>query len=240
MRRVSRVWIAATTVLMVGVLGYAQAEEWNWTVTPFGFMPGMDGDVIARGIPAPVDVSFSDILDNLDLAAMVALDANNGTWGVLSELVWMDLQSTSGQGPTEVRVELEQTVISAIPYYRVVADDAKTADIGAGARFIDISMDATGPRGARDGSQNWVDPILLARVRAPVAESCYLAGTVDIGGFGVESDFTWEVLVKAGYSINETVDLIVGYRHLDIDYKDGDFAYDVATSGIILGAHLSF
>jgi len=55
----------------------------------------------------------------------------------------------------------------------------------------------------------------------------------------VESDLTWQVVASAGYSITENVDLLLGYRHLDIDYEDGDFSYDVATSGLGVGVSVA-
>ena len=56
-----------------------------------------------------------------------------------------------------------------------------------------------------------------------------------VGGFGVGSDLAYQILVGLLYPLSDSVQLGIGYRHLDLDYEDGDFAYDVATSGPIAG-----
>lgn len=61
----------------------------------------------------------------------------------------------------------------------------------------------------------------------------------DIGGFGIESDFTWQLTLTAGYALTDNTEFLVGYRHLDVDYKNGGFGYDVATSGFGLGFRIS-
>jgi hypothetical protein len=75
----------------------------------------------------------------------------------------------------------------------------------------------------------------MLNMRLPVAEKCFVDVYGDIGGFGVESDLTWMVMGAAGYSISESIDLLVAYQHLDADYENGDFVYDAATSGFAVG-----
>jgi hypothetical protein len=36
------------------------------------------------------------------------------------------------------------------------------------------------------------------------------------------------------------VDLLLEYRHFEVEYEKGDFSYDMATRGFALGASLSF
>ncbi len=218
----------------------AQAEEWNWRVTPYAWLSGLEGDSTVSGVSSELDESFSDVLDNLDMSAMITFDANKGNWGVLGDFIWVDLESSSSTALGKITTDVEEFIISAVPYYRLVSDEAKTLDVGAGIVLVDLDMNITTPGESEGGSQDWIDPIILARLTVPVAEKSFLACVADVGGFGVASDFTWELIVQAGYSITENVELVVGYRHLDIDYEDGDFAYDVATTGFLLGAHLSF
>jgi hypothetical protein len=61
-----------------------------------------------------------------------------------------------------------------------------------------------------------------------------------IGGFGVNSDFTWDVMGALGYEVTDSISMIGGYRALGVDYADGDFVFDVVQHGPILGAVFRF
>ncbi len=89
-----------------------------------------------------------------------------------------------------------------------------------------------------------VDPLLGARVRRALNDrwQAHLRG--DIGGFGVGSDFTWNLEVDASVRVTERLSLIFGYRVLNIDYDEGvglqRFLFDAGISGPRFGMALSF
>jgi hypothetical protein len=62
---------------------------------------------------------------------------------------------------------------------------------------------------------------------------------MDVGGFGIGSDFAWQLVSRFNWRPADAVDLFFGYRVLDADFEDGDganrFLYDVQTSGPLLG-----
>ncbi|PAU87220.1 hypothetical protein CK507_10930 [Pseudomonas sp. WN033] len=60
------------------------------------------------------------------------------------------------------------------------------------------------------------------------------------GGFGVGSDSMTDILVSAGYSINEQTAVLVGYRHMWLDYTDGGFEFDARIHGLGLGLDYRF
>ncbi len=69
----------------------------------------------------------------------------------------------------------------------------------------------------------------------------------DIGGFGVGSDFAWNVAGLLFYDFDlfgKDASVIAGYRALYQDFEDGSgankFAYDVTTHGPILGMVIRF
>ena len=61
----------------------------------------------------------------------------------------------------------------------------------------------------------------------------------DIGGFGVGSDFSWHTTAYASWQVAEHGNLLIGYRHLDVDYEDGSgasrFKMDVSEGGPTVG-----
>lgn len=88
--------------------------------------------------------------------------------------------------------------------------------------------------------KDWVDPIIGARAQWNIDDRWFLAGKGDVGGFGVESDFTWNLQASVGYKFNESVSLEVGYRYFDTDFSDGRFTYDIAESGALIGLNFNF
>jgi hypothetical protein len=47
-------------------------------------------------------------------------------------------------------------------------------------------------------------------------------------------------MVSLNYDVNETLLVTLGYRHMSVDFEDGDFVYDVEISGPIIGAVFRF
>jgi hypothetical protein len=113
-------------------------------------------------------------------------------------------------------------------------------DLLGGARINDISMDidATGPIGdfeLSDGA-TWIDPMFGAKGRMDLDPNWYANGTALIGGFGVSSDFVWDVSANIGYQWNNWFDIYAGFRGTGTDYKSGSFVWDVTQYGPVLGA----
>ena len=70
--------------------------------------------------------------------------------------------------------------------------------------------------------------------------SAYLFGLADVGGFGVSSDSTWQVMGALSYRLTDRIIARAGYRHLEVDYDNDGFVYDVELSGPILGVSFRF
>ena len=66
--------------LAVTALGFAaqpaEAQGWDYDLGVYLWALGMDGTMTVRGQEAPVDVSFSDIVDNLEMAFSTHFEAN--------------------------------------------------------------------------------------------------------------------------------------------------------------------
>jgi len=98
-----RSWVAVATALFVllGLCGTAVAAEvqkddgWRFSVTPYIWAAGFSGTMrytVTSGEPE-VDVSMDDFLDSLDLAFMVGAEASKGPWSILTDVVYLGLES---------------------------------------------------------------------------------------------------------------------------------------------------
>jgi hypothetical protein len=67
---------------------------------------------------------------------------------------------------------------------------------------------------------------------------------VDAGGFGIGSDFTWQLQANAGYRFSDLFQASLGYRYIGIDYDSGEgrdrFLYDIDTYGFVLRLGFNF
>jgi opacity protein-like surface antigen len=132
----------------------------------------------------------------------------------------------------------------------VLEEHTKVDVIGA-ARYTQLDADlnlvvTTGspllPGGSNSisGTKNWWDPVIGARVLRPLSDSWTLVGYADFGGFGAGSDSTYQLLAGVNWQFSKSVNAKAGYRYLYQDYKDGNFVWDMNSSGYYLGAGFKF
>ena len=120
-------------------------------------------------------------------------------------------------------------------------------DMLGGVRYTKLEPDVTTapippavlPPGQKRGlSEDWYDPIVGVRYLYDFGNKWMISARGDIGGFGVGSDFTWNVLALVHFQPWKYAAIIAGYRVLDQDYEDGSganrFAYDMRLKGPVL------
>ena len=219
-------------------------DDWEFYVTPHGFFARLDGTVGAVGQTAQVNASFSDIFRNLDFAAMGAFEARKRNWFVAVDAMYMSLSGkkvTPSPLFSDIDVEVKETIIDPHVGYRVLKAERGSIDLLAGARFWHVKSHLTFqprilPLVDVEESKNWVDPIVGARGTAGLSPRVFLTGKFDMGGFGINSDFTGQAFGGVGFQLKPRVALIGGYRYLRVDYVNEGFVFKTAMSGIALGA----
>lgn len=222
----------------------AVAQDWSGQVTLYGWGAGVTGDFTPfTGAPrVSFDKSLFDVLEDLDGAFFVTGLARRGNFVVLGDFTYT---SSSRSGlvppgiPASARVSIRSMTLAA--GYRFDAGDV-TVDVLGGARAWALNGRVSVPlAGVRlSPTENFVDPIVALRVNAPLTDRWSVLGYVDVGGFGVGSDFTWQASVTANYRATENLYLSAGWRHLYLDYRDGGTVFKGAMSGPIAGVTLRF
>ena len=95
-------------------------------------------------------------------------------------------------------------------------------------------------------SEDWIDPVIGGRVFAPINEDWVFTAHLDLGGFGLESDFTLSASLGLQYQMTHSMILDLKYKALWVDYESGfrgtpnHFAYDTVTHGPIIGVIFEF
>lgn len=225
----------------------SSGDEWEFVFTPYGWAAGLDGTVGIGNATAEMDLSFSDILDDLQIGAMGHFEARKGRWAFLFDGLWLKLEDgadTPGPLFGGADVEVEELRLAGLLSYRVL-EGPTTIDLLAGASYFSIEADLELVPGRLAGrkvgtSADWVDPVVGFHLRHELSEQWFTMLRGEIGGFGAGSDLTWQVMGGVGYRTSDTTSVFLGYRHLAIDYSKHDFVFDTETSGFILGVNFSF
>jgi len=221
--------------------------RWNFTGSAYLWAPSLSGTVGLGGLPPlDIDVSFRDIVDNLDFAFMAIGEARYGRFGIATDLMYTKL-SGDGTGPLgllDASLTNQIIVGTLMGEYRVIEQGKSSLDVMAGARVwgvmgdFDVTLNGgepgpgTGASGS--GEKYWVDPMIGVKSRLQGASPWYLTGWAMVGGFGVSSDIDWDLFGGVGYQF------VAGYRAVGVDYQDGDFLFDVIQQGPIMGGVFRF
>jgi len=241
-------WLALA--LLASAVAPAPAQtatsDWTFDLAIYGWASGMQGKAGAQGVTAEVDESFSDVVENLEMAGMAGFAATNGRWVVLGDTFFAGLGARKEGQVAKAEIDSNVLILEADLGYQV----GEHVQIFGGVRRFDLDNEltlTTGPvERTGEGGEAWVDPLVGLRWGVPIGErgSFWLRG--DVGGFGVGSDLAWNALAAIGYAVGEkrTTTLALAYRVLDVDYEQGSgadqFLFDMQIGGPVLGVIFRF
>ncbi|MEN9315855.1 MAG: hypothetical protein RIS35_2248 [Pseudomonadota bacterium] len=251
------------TAAILGIVGTMPASAqgvstgWKYEVTPYLWTSGIRGDTRTPNTPnSHVDAKFTDVFKEMDFAFMGGLEARNGKWGLLADLMYVKLSpgaTASGTGalgnPVSASVDLtvKQTTLSGAVAYRV-SEGPSPVDVIGGLRYTNVDVQADtdfssvgfSSSMSRGGSKGWTDPYLGVRIQHPLSDRWTLTGYADVGGFGAGSDLTWQAAVGANYKISDRMSLKFGYRYLYMDYDKNGYVYKMTQDGLYAGLGIRF
>ena len=196
-----------------------------------------------------IDVSFSDLLGQLDGGIMGILAAQKGRWTMLADFLYLNIhEETSSTAniigkPTklDVDVKMKGYVSTLGVAYRVIDDDGTSLDLMAGARYfkldLDLDADVGGSMIKSSDSGDVLDGIIGTQVLFNLNDRWYLSCYADVGAG--DSKLTWQVWPGVGYRLKK-VELVAGYRYLAWETDDGDDIEDINFSGPMLGVKFRF
>jgi hypothetical protein len=234
--------------------GFAENDsDWAFSIEPYLLVTSIEGDAgLGRAGDVPVDVDFSTILDNLDMGFMGHFEAfKNNRWGFALDYGFMDLGASVPVALNGVlEADVRQGVLEALVVRRLDKGE-NSLDIFAGLRWWDNDIGATLDLAITPGSrsvevkQDWIDAVIGVRWHHPMSDRWKLVLRGDVGGFGLESDFTATTVISAFRKFN-SVSMELAYRATWVNFETGTtgmpgyFAYDTVTHGPIIGVVFEF
>lgn len=229
-------------------------RTWEFLIAPYFVAANITGTTQVGRLPSTdIDVGTGDILENLRFGAMVRAEAlYQQKFGAMLDVAYMGLGASADSrvGGGRISVGVDQLIVEGMLFYRVHNSPQTSVDLYAGGRYWDINLDlnANGTfAGSFDISRgdDWIDPVIGIRAFHQFNDKWSANARGDIGGFGVASDFSWNVQAGVGYHFNQTWSAHLQYKALSVDYdndKSGTnrFAYDTITHGPLLGVAARF
>lgn len=241
----------------------AHASPWRVELNFRAWFMGVDGDIGLGQNTVNTSATFVDILDNSDsvLAFSGRLEIGYERFGAFVDGFWADLgmnDQLAADGVTKVDVTFEEYLIDFGGMYRVLertptgraATNGRdiTVDLYAGGRYVDLDLTLR-PQGGppSSGGKDWIDPIVGTAVLVPLARHWHVEANGDVGGFGVNSDFTWSATGVIGFDFKlfeNPASVYAGYRAIGWDYETGSgdsrFEWNVIQHGPAFGFELRF
>ena len=214
-------------------------------IEPYMMFPAMKGSTGIGDFPeVPIDSNAGDILGALKIGGMLYFEASSSRWSICSDIIYMNLEQD-----VKTRVIIQDGSVQMKQLAWEVSglrNILPWLDAGIGLRLnsVEAGFDITTRFGSqtehhRTSTETWLDPILIARSQGIIGSSkwTYLL-RADIGGFGIGSDFAWQIQPYLGYRFSQLFQLSAGYRVIGMDYEtesgDDYFKYDVDTSGPVV------
>lgn len=239
--------LAAMVVNPVAHAGDAdEGDSWKVQGAIYLWGAGIEGTTTEGD---KIDVSFDDLVEDLEMGYMGTMEARKGRWGLLLDVIYLDVEGEDSATANLVRrsfevdlkLGLKAWIVTAGASYSLFESDTSEMYLMGGARYLYMDADLDfrlGPFSEKySDSGHVLDGIVGLRGRSELNTNWYLNYHVDAGAG--DSDLVWNVLVGLNYRF-EKADLTFGYRHMAWEFDDNDTFEDLDISGPYLGMRVHF
>lgn len=237
--------LAAIGGLMIVALStgaYASDQEGlQLELTPYVWATGIDGKASAAGQTVHFNVSFSDLLQDVDAAFMgLAMGSYNRF------LVYVDyfdaqlgVESTTKNGTvvpvgTKVKLDADNKIITYAAGYRFDTFGENTIDVMIGSRKFSLDSTIKLPNVKFNSDGSLTDTIVMLRPSFRFAEKWRFNPTLSYGISG-DSDTTYEMAPQIQWDFSNAFAARFGYRKMFYEEGNGDEKLDIAFQGLFVG-----
>ena len=221
-------WIRTLGIALtlVSTLGQAQeSDQWDWKVSPYLWGINMAGDTSIGPIEQDVDVSFSNIMDNMELAGQLYAELGKGNHAVHVDYTYLRLrpEPTELSAPpfppnTGLSTKITARIFEPAYNYRWNGPDGPAFVIGARWTDMSIRMSPANLPAVSSGPVWWDYFVGIKTHNAISANWDFdFYGTVGAG----DSDLPWTLQAMFGRRYSNDNRLQLGFRLWGIDYSQG-------------------
>jgi hypothetical protein len=233
---------------------YPGQNNWKFFVQLNGWLPDI---TVGTADGEDVEIGIDDIIDNLDLTLMGTFIAKKDKWSFLTDVVYLDLNFPDNQtivdnallGMELNDMGMQTWIVTPMVSYNVLESDRLSLDFMAGVRYIWLEIDTeiqkrilstTSDISSSNSGDHW-NGIIGVRGHIDLSGKWYIPFHFDAGTG--DSSLTWQAYAAVAYRF-KTIDLTIGYRHLEFDIDEDDaggnvFDY-IEVSGPMIGIKYAF
>jgi hypothetical protein len=218
-------------VAFIGLLFVTSQAQYNvddrmkLEITPYIWMTTLNGDLTINGETRAINFTFEDFFKYSNLGLNGHIEMKKRRWAILFDYNYVDLS----KGTTSTELVLSELAFG----WRLT----RGLEMIVGGRYYKSETEYK----LRDDSdkinkdkQSWVDPIIGGRISWDMTKSLVFTARADIGGFGIGSEFEWNLMAGIGYRLSN-ITFLAAYRIWYAKYENGSgdnlFLYDLTTSG---------
>ena len=217
------------------------AAGWHFAISPYLWLPGMNGTVGAAGYEAGIHVSPADLISNINIGIMALADIRYNRIIIPIDFMWAKLSDSKGVAfdPSidSIKVKFNEDILTPKIGYRVIDNERIKIDGLVGFRYwhlgttLTLNPDILGY--SPYSAQNWADVVAGARFTALLTPKLILTIGGDAGGGGANLDY--QVAGIIGYKLKKVI-LQAGWRYMHVNYRpSSSFVLDVNQTGLVLG-----
>jgi len=236
--------------------GFMGSGDRAWSFGIYLWGTGIEGDVGIGPFTVPMDLSFSDILEELDFAFFGHLEwhSRSSNWGFMTDLSYLKLSSSTNFPAGRLASNVQMTWLEAAIMYNLATRESpfdiffgfRTWDMDLGTRF-DVTPGATvpplfPPDGFQaNGGDDWTDFMIGGRWAPRIGEKWWLVLRAD---YATGSSDTLNLAGNFLWRFGRSTSFVFGWRYMDMDYSSGGGlqrnALDVEFSGPVAALNFTF
>ena len=218
--------IIALVLLLTSTGVWAQnSEQWDWKIAPYLWGINMTGDLSIGPINQDVDVSFSDILSNLELAGQLYAEFGKDTHAVHFDFTYLRLRPEptalpSPPFPANAKLASKMTtnIFETAYNFRWKGQGGPAFVIGARMTDMETRLSPANLPASTSGP-SWWDYFVGLKTHNAISTNWDFDfyGTVGTGG----SDLPWTAQAMFGRRNANDNRLLLGFRLWGVDYSEG-------------------
>ena len=159
-----------------------QSEPWHFTIAAPGWMAGLDGTIVIRGVNADIDVGFDQILQHLDMIFAMRAEAQKGPFGIYGEVIYIGLSDNAQVNRliNNIHEVVNETLVDGALSWRLINQPRGSLDLVAGTHYTNIYERLelhSDPVAIQQASQRFVNNIaddLRSRLDQDISNSEFL------------------------------------------------------------------
>ena len=221
--------------------------EWEYSLAPlFLWAQGIEGKSTVGPSSAPLDVEFSDALDNLEATFTIHYEMKRDALTLFAEYQFVDLGPTA-ETPVgvDLNVGFKNTIAELGVGYWVFGTERTDWELIGGARYTKQDLDVAVKNGPDllEVDETWWVGFFGGRMSAELSKNWTFIGRADFGVGPGKTNRIWNLNAMFDYRFKEWGSVFAGYKWMDFDYENSDngfdrYAYDATQQGPLVGLNI--